>query len=139
MIDPAERKVLERARTVLGDLDGEAMLSRVSIRGKPFGNLYLTEERDDEPFSAEDEARVPLLANALDATVQIARALAGQTGCRRRCPSGRRGDRQTDRDRELRRRPGPAVTALPAPSPPNRSAGGGRANSTMERCRILPP
>lgn len=78
----------------------------ISIGGKPFGNLYLTEKRDGEPFTENDEATLLLLAefaglaidharrygdsevrrkdlqhkvNALDATVQIARTLAGQT------------------------------------------------------------
>jgi signal transduction histidine kinase len=78
----------------------------IAVGGKPFGNLYLTEKRDGEPFSEDDEATLLLLAefaglaidharrfgdsevrrndlqhkvNALDATVQIARTLAGQT------------------------------------------------------------
>jgi GAF domain-containing protein len=78
----------------------------ISAGGKPFGNLYLTEKRDGGPFSGHDEATVLLLAefaglaidhaqryadsevrredlehrvDALDATVQIGRTLAGQT------------------------------------------------------------
>jgi signal transduction histidine kinase len=78
----------------------------ITIGAKPFGNIYLTEKRDGRPFSEDDEATLLLLAefaglaidharrygdsegrrkdlqhkvNALDATVQIARTLAGQT------------------------------------------------------------
>ena len=78
----------------------------IQIAGEPFGNLYLTEKRDGEPFSEEDEQAALLLADfaglaidharryagseaqrlelertvaALDATIQIARAVGGQT------------------------------------------------------------
>lgn len=78
----------------------------IFIAAKPFGNLYLTEKRDGQQFSEDDEAALVLLAefaglaidhaqryagvetrrgelqqsvDALDATVQIARTLAGQT------------------------------------------------------------
>jgi signal transduction histidine kinase len=78
----------------------------VLVDGRPYGNLYLTEKRDGAEFSAEDEQAAVLLAefagiaidharrftgsetqrlelertvNALDATLQIARALSGQT------------------------------------------------------------
>ena len=74
--------------------------------GSPFGNLYLTEKLDGEPFTAEDEQAAVLLADfaglaidharrfgnsegqrieleqtvsALDATIQIARAIGGRT------------------------------------------------------------
>ncbi len=78
----------------------------ILVDGRPYGNLYLTEKRDGAEFSAEDEQAAVLLAefagiaidhakrftgsetqrldlertvNALDATLQIARALSGQT------------------------------------------------------------
>ncbi|MBV8217561.1 MAG: GAF domain-containing protein, partial [Solirubrobacterales bacterium] len=78
----------------------------VLIRGVPFGNLYLTEKLDGEEFTEQDEETIVLLAefagvaidharrysrldaqhtelkrtvDALDATMQIARALGGET------------------------------------------------------------
>ncbi len=78
----------------------------ILVDGRPYGNLYLTEKRDGAEFSADDERAAMLLAefagiaidhakrftdaetqrldlertvNALDATLQIARALSGQT------------------------------------------------------------
>jgi two-component system, NarL family, sensor histidine kinase DevS len=78
----------------------------ILVDGRPYGNLYLTEKRDGAEFSADDEQAAMLLAefagiaidhanrftgsetqrldlertvNALDATLQIARALSGQT------------------------------------------------------------
>lgn len=78
----------------------------VMIEGKPFGNLYLTEKAGGGPFTEDDEVALVLLAefaavaidharrytgveaqrlelqrtvDALDATVQIARALGGET------------------------------------------------------------
>jgi signal transduction histidine kinase len=78
----------------------------IVIDGRPFGNLYLTEKADGSEFSEADEQTVMLLAefaavaidharrfagseaqrielehtvSALDATIQIARALGGQT------------------------------------------------------------
>ena len=78
----------------------------VMIRGIPFGNLYLTEKEGGEEFTEQDEQTVGLLAefagvaidharrytglearhaelqrtvDALDATMQIARALGGET------------------------------------------------------------
>lgn len=76
------------------------------IAGQPFGNLYLTNKTDGEAFTAEDEQALMLLAefacvaidharsysrvesrrsdlqrtvDALDATVQIAQAIGGET------------------------------------------------------------
>jgi signal transduction histidine kinase len=78
----------------------------VRVAGQVFGNLYLTSKRDDEEFTAEDERALVRLAEfagvaidharrysgietqrsqlmrtvqALDATVQIARAIGGET------------------------------------------------------------
>ncbi len=78
----------------------------VLIGGQPFGNLYLTEKQDADEFSDQDEASVIILAqfagvaidharrftgsevrrrelqrtvDALDATLQIAQALGGET------------------------------------------------------------
>ncbi|HSO98420.1 MAG TPA: GAF domain-containing sensor histidine kinase, partial [Solirubrobacteraceae bacterium] len=78
----------------------------VVVRGQPFGNLYLAEKAGGEQFSEQDEQIVELLAgfagvaidhahrytvldarhtelrrtvDALDATLQIARALGGET------------------------------------------------------------
>ena len=78
----------------------------VLIRGVPFGNLYLTEKAGGEEFTEQDEETIVLLAefaavaidharrysgleaqhtelkrtvDALDATMQIARALGGET------------------------------------------------------------
>ena len=78
----------------------------ILVAGQPYGNLYLTDTRDGRPFSQEDEEAIVLLAqfagvaidharrytgteeqraglqqtvNALDATIQIARALGGET------------------------------------------------------------
>jgi signal transduction histidine kinase len=78
----------------------------IFICGESFGNLYLTEKHDGTPFTGDDEEALVLLADfaglaidharrytgaetrrgelqrtvdALDATVQIARTLAGQT------------------------------------------------------------
>lgn len=78
----------------------------VLVAGEPFGNLYLTEKRDGEEFTEEDEQALVRLAEfagvaidharrysgvdkqrsqltrtvqALDATVQIARAIGGET------------------------------------------------------------
>src|SRR5437764_4031791 len=78
----------------------------IVVDGQPFGNLYLTEKEDASEFGEEDEQLVKLLAQfagvaidharqfgtsesqrvelertvaALDATMQIARALGGQT------------------------------------------------------------
>jgi signal transduction histidine kinase len=78
----------------------------IQIAGEPFGNLYLTEKRNGRAFSEEDEEAAVLLADfaglaidharryagseaqrlelertvaALDATIQIARAVGGQT------------------------------------------------------------
>jgi signal transduction histidine kinase len=78
----------------------------VSVAGRPFGNLYLTEKEGGALFTAGDEEAVVVLAefaglaidhayrysrsearrgelqravDALDATVQVSRALAGQT------------------------------------------------------------
>jgi signal transduction histidine kinase len=78
----------------------------ILVDGQPFGNLYLTEKLDAEGFTADDEQAAMLLADfaglaidharryassetqrldlertvaALDATIQIARALGGQT------------------------------------------------------------
>lgn len=78
----------------------------ILVEGRPYGNLYLTEKRDGAEFTDEDEQAAVLLAefaaiaidhakrftgsekqrldlertvNALDATLQIARALSGQT------------------------------------------------------------
>ena len=78
----------------------------VMVGGQPFGNLYLTEKAGGEPFTEADEETVVLLAqfagvaidharrysgletrhtelrrtvDALDATLQIARALGGET------------------------------------------------------------
>ncbi|MGB8875176.1 MAG: GAF domain-containing sensor histidine kinase [Solirubrobacteraceae bacterium] len=78
----------------------------VLVAGEPFGNVYLTEKRDGEEFTDEDEHAVVRLAQfagvaidharrysgvdtqraqlnrtvqALDATVEIARAIGGQT------------------------------------------------------------
>jgi signal transduction histidine kinase len=78
----------------------------VIVDGAPFGNLYLTEKADGRPFTADDEQALMLLADfagvaidharrfagvesqrselqriveALDATVQIAQAVGGET------------------------------------------------------------
>jgi signal transduction histidine kinase len=78
----------------------------ILIRGEPYGNLYLTEKQDAEQFTAEDEEAAILLADfagvaidharrfmsselargklqqtvdALDATIQIVRAIGGET------------------------------------------------------------
>jgi signal transduction histidine kinase len=78
----------------------------ILLRGRPWGNLYLTEKEDGEPFSAEDEDAVVVLADwasiaienarlygdavarrdelahaarRLDATAAIARAVGGET------------------------------------------------------------
>jgi two-component system, NarL family, sensor histidine kinase DevS len=78
----------------------------IPVDGQPYGNLYLTEKRDAAEFTEEDERAAMLLAEfagvaighaarfsrsesqridlertvaALDATIQIARALGGQT------------------------------------------------------------
>ncbi|HEY1458140.1 MAG TPA: GAF domain-containing sensor histidine kinase [Solirubrobacteraceae bacterium] len=78
----------------------------IPIDGTPIGNLYLTEKRDGEPFTADDEETVVMLAEfagvaidharrhagardrreelertvaALEATTQIARAVGGET------------------------------------------------------------
>jgi two-component system, NarL family, sensor histidine kinase DevS len=78
----------------------------IVVRGEPYGNLYLTEKQDATEFSEADERSVMLLADfaglaidhaqrysgsesdrrrleqtnlALDATIQIARALGGET------------------------------------------------------------
>jgi signal transduction histidine kinase len=78
----------------------------IVVGGQPFGNLYLTEKQGASEFSTEDQEAAVLLAefagvaidharryagsetqrielettvNALDATIQIARALGGQT------------------------------------------------------------
>ncbi|HYB25070.1 MAG TPA: GAF domain-containing sensor histidine kinase [Solirubrobacteraceae bacterium] len=78
----------------------------VAVAGKPFGNLYLSEKADGEEFTEEDEQAVVRLADlagvaidhaqryrdveaqryelkrtvdTLDATVQIARAVGGET------------------------------------------------------------
>ena len=78
----------------------------IVIDGEPYGNLYLTEKQEGAEFTPEDEQAVMLLAEfagvaidharrysgserqrlglertveALDATIQIARALGGQT------------------------------------------------------------
>jgi len=78
----------------------------VTVDGQPFGNLYLTEKAGGEEFTADDEQAVELLADfagvaidharrysglesrhtdlrrtvgALEATLQIARALGGET------------------------------------------------------------
>jgi signal transduction histidine kinase len=78
----------------------------IVIRGEPYGNLYLTEKESGDQFTAEDEQSATTLAtfaavaidharrfavseaqrvelermvSALDATLQIARALGGQT------------------------------------------------------------
>jgi two-component system, NarL family, sensor histidine kinase DevS len=78
----------------------------IVVQGKPFGNLYLTEKLDGGEFSQEDEDAAAVLAefagiaigyarlftdsdqrltqqerrlSALDATMQIARALGGET------------------------------------------------------------
>jgi signal transduction histidine kinase len=78
----------------------------IVVGGQPFGNLYLTEKQGANEFSAEDQEAAVLLAefagvaidharryasseaqrtelettvSALDATIQIARALGGQT------------------------------------------------------------
>jgi signal transduction histidine kinase len=78
----------------------------IVIGGEPFGNLYLTEKRDGLEFTEEDEEAAVLLADfagvaighasrittseshraglqqtvdALDATIQIARAIGGET------------------------------------------------------------
>jgi signal transduction histidine kinase len=78
----------------------------ILVAGEPYGNLYLTDKRNGAPFSAEDEETLIALAelagvaidharrfswsedrrqdlqrtvDALDATLQIARALAGET------------------------------------------------------------
>jgi signal transduction histidine kinase len=78
----------------------------VMVRGQPYGNLYLTEKQDGGEFSDEDEQAVVLLADfaglaidharrftgseaqraqlqqtvdALDATIQIARAVGDET------------------------------------------------------------
>jgi signal transduction histidine kinase len=81
----------------------------ILVDGCPYGNLYLTEKRDAAEFSEDDEQAAVLLAgfagvaidhanrfaesefqraelertvNALDATIQIARALGGETDLR---------------------------------------------------------
>ena len=46
----------------------------VRIRGTVFGNLYLTEKRGGEQFSAEDEALVEALARAAGYVIENARA-----------------------------------------------------------------
>ncbi|MGP0049845.1 MAG: GAF domain-containing protein, partial [Solirubrobacteraceae bacterium] len=78
----------------------------ILVAGQPFGNLYMTEKLDAEGFTADDEHAAIMLADfagvaidharryassetqrldlertvaALDATIQIARALGGQT------------------------------------------------------------
>jgi signal transduction histidine kinase len=78
----------------------------ILVAGQPFGSLYLTEKRNREDFTARDEEALVVLAelaglaidhahrythseihrgelqravDALDATVQVSRALAGQT------------------------------------------------------------
>jgi signal transduction histidine kinase len=78
----------------------------VEVDGAPYGNLYLTEKAGGQPFTAEDEEALVMLADlaaiaidharryggqaarraelertvdALDATLQIARALGGET------------------------------------------------------------
>lgn len=78
----------------------------IGVDGEPFGNLYLTDKRDGAQFTQEDQEAIVLLAefagvaidharrfsgserqrtelqrtvSALDATIQIARALGGQT------------------------------------------------------------
>jgi len=45
----------------------------IQIRGEPYGNLYLTEKRGGEPFTAEDEAMVSALAVAAGIAVETAR------------------------------------------------------------------
>ena len=76
------------------------------VAGAPYGNIYLTDKSNGEPFSAEDERALQVLSTfagialdharrfalveaqrselqravaALDATVQIARAVGGET------------------------------------------------------------
>jgi two-component system, NarL family, sensor histidine kinase DevS len=78
----------------------------IMVRGEPYGNLYLTEKQDGAEFTDEDEEAAGLLADfagvaidharrftsseehrerlqrtvdALDATIQIARAIGGET------------------------------------------------------------
>ncbi len=78
----------------------------IMVRGEPYGNLYLTEKQDGGEFTDEDEEAAGLLADfagvaidharrftsseehgerlqrtvdALDATIQIARAIGGET------------------------------------------------------------
>jgi signal transduction histidine kinase len=78
----------------------------IIVRGEPYGNLYLTEKQDGTEFTDEDEEAATLLADfagvaidharrftssedqrerlqstvdALDATIQIARAVGGET------------------------------------------------------------
>ena len=78
----------------------------IMVRGEPYGNLYLTEKQDAAEFTGEDEQSAILLADfagvaidharrftsseeqrgrlqrtvdALDATIQIARAVGGET------------------------------------------------------------
>ncbi len=82
----------------------------IAVRGEAFGNLYLCEKEDGEPFDADDEEAIVLLAGwasvaianartyhgehsrrneleqlvrALEATTEIARAIGGETDLRR--------------------------------------------------------
>jgi hypothetical protein len=108
MKDETTQGILTVARGVLADLDVAVVLERVleSARDVTAAGLYLTDKRGGEPFSQQDEGAVLLLAefagvaidharrysgaenhrrelkqtvNALEATIQIARAPGGQT------------------------------------------------------------
>lgn len=48
----------------------------ITIRGEPFGNLYLTEKAGDRPFSDLDEQVIVALASAAGIAVDIARLYA---------------------------------------------------------------
>ena len=88
----------------------------VLVAGEPYGNLYLTEKQGGEPFTDADEEAVVLLADfagvaidharrftrsetrrvdlqhtvdALDASMQISRALGGETDVERDPAAGR--------------------------------------------------
>ena len=104
----------------------------VLVRGEAWGNLYLCEKADGEPFSAADEQAVVVLAEWAGIAIGNARLYAAQ----RAAPGGPRVRRAAaggdDRDRARARRGDracayPRADRRPRPRPDRRAWAGDRA------------
>ncbi len=104
----------------------------ILLRGRAYGNLYLTEKADG-PFSAEDQELVETLASQAAVAIENARLLSR---CDQLVGAARGAERGRDGAGGRDRAAAPLAAHLPAPARPDRRAGGDDRVSRVrtERC-----